>query len=250
MVCDWTPMFSNCGEDGSCTHLDSMPADLSDVAQEAAVTWLWEATLRRYGNCPVTILPCTQRCSTYGSSPPWVPYRSTTGGWVNVGCNRCAVDDCSCTRVDQIILPTAGTVIDVEIEGEVLSEEAWRLYNSRILARIDGGSWPTCQDLAYETTPTFAVTFTPGTEVPAMGLLAAGSLSCQLARRLCGQSCELPSNATSISRQGVSILLEPGVATGIWLIDQWVEMMNKAMSKVWSPGLRGPLVASSVPTSP
>lgn len=248
MVCDWEPIFSECGEDGSCTHLDSMNPDLALVVEEVGVTWLWESTLRRYGNCPVTILPCNQRCSSYGSSPPWVPYR-TAGGWVNVGCNRCG-NDCSCTYVSQLVLPTAGTVTEVIVDSEILSPDAWRVFNRRLLTRIDGGSWPTCQDLTYETTPVFAVTYTPGAEVPAAGQLAAGSLICQIARRLCGQACELPANATSISRQGVAIALEPGAATGIWMIDQWVDMMNKAVSKVWSPNLSRPLIASSVPTSP
>lgn len=244
MVCDWTPIFSECGgEDGSCSHLDSMNADLSEVVQEVGVTWLWEATMRRFGNCPVTILPCNQGCSSYGSSPPWVPYR-TAAGWVNVGCNRCG-NDCSCTHVDQIILPTSGTVTEVVVDGSELSEDAWRVYNRKILARIDGGTWPTCQDLAYATTPEFSVTYTPGNDVPAMGQLAAGSLICQLARRLCGQSCDLPANATNVSRQGVSIVLDPGMTTGLWVIDQWIDMMNKGVAKVWTPSMSRPLIASS-----
>jgi hypothetical protein len=147
--------------------------------------------------------------------------------------------------VDQIILPTSGTVSEVIVDSSELSEDAWRVYNRRILARIDGGSWPTCQDLAYATTPEFSVTYTPGNDVPAMGQLAAGSLICQLARRLCGASCDLPANATNVSRQGVSIVLDPGMTTGLWVIDQWIDMMNKGVAKVWTPSMSRPLIASS-----
>lgn len=243
--CDWPVNYASC-EGTVCTHMESVDPTIVLALEEQAATWLWEATLRRFANCPVTILPC-QRCASVGGSPPWVPYR-TAGGWINVGCNRCG-NDCSCGFVDQIILPTAGTVNEVIVGGLPLPAEGWRVFNRRILARLDGGSWPTCQDLAYETTPEFSVTYTPGAELPELGNILAGQLACQLARRICGQSCDLPANVTAVTRQGVSILIEPGMDTGIWLIDQWVEMMNKSGSKVWSPGLNAPLIATSVPTT-
>ena len=245
--CDWPVNYATC-EGDVCSHMDSVDPIVVPIIEQQAAYWLWEATLRRFSNCPVTLLPCNRRCASYGASPPWVPYR-TAGGWVNVACGRCGLD-CSCTFVDNLILPTAGTVLAVEIDGDVLSVDAWRVYNRRHLTRIDGGSWPTCQDLAYVTTPNFSVTYIPGAEVPEMGGILAGQLACQIARRICGQSCELPANATAVTRQGVSILIEPGTATGIWIIDQWVEMMNKAVSKVWTPESRVPFIAPVTATSP
>lgn len=242
--CDWNPLFSDCGEDGTCTHVDSLHPDLSHVVQQAGVTWLWNATFRHYGNCPVTILPCLKQCSGYGSYPAWVPYR-TSEGWVNVSCGTCG-SSCSCSSISEIVLPTVGTVSEVSESGVVLDATEWRLDNHRYLLRLGGDSWPACQDLNYEDEPTLSVTYTPGHSVPSMGQLAAGTLICQLARRLCGAKCDLPANATTVSRQGVSIALDSTTGTGLWIIDQWVEMVNRAVSKVWAPSLRPPFVTSPV----
>ena len=233
-ACDWEPLFSNCGEDGTCTHLDGMDPDLAEAVTEAGVTWLWEATGRRYGNCPVTILPCLRSCSGYGSArtPPWVPFRSG-GGWINVACGKCGLS-CSCSSISEIVLPTVGTVLAVTLDGVLLEETDWRLDNHRLLVRLEG-SWPACQDLSYVEEPSFAVTYVPGLSVPAMGALAAGTFLCQLARRLCGASCDLPANASAVTRQGVSVTLDPLTETGLWVVDQWIEMANRATPRVYSP---------------
>jgi hypothetical protein len=229
--CDWDPIYSDC-EGDTCTHLDSMDPALAEVVQAAGVTWLWEATLRRYGNCPVTILPCLRQCSGYGSWPAWVPWR-TAGGWVNVSCGRCG-SSCSCSSISEIVLPTTGTVLGVAESETVLDSSAWRLDNHRYLVRLDG-SWPVCQDLSYVEHPSLAVTYIPGLPVPAMGQLAAGTFICQLARRLCGASCDLPANASAVSRQGITITLDATTETGLWVVDQWVEMVNRATPRVYSP---------------
>jgi hypothetical protein len=245
-ACDWEPIFSECGEDGSCTHLDGMNPDLAAAVEVAGVTWLWEATLRRYGNCPVTILPCLASCSGYGSpftagNPPWVPYR-TSGGWINVACGKCGAS-CSCSSISEIVLPTVGTVLTVTEDGVELEADDWRLDNHRRLVRL-GGTWPTCQDLSFVETPAFSVTYVPGLALPAMGQLAAGTFLCQLARRLCGAKCDLPSNASAVSRQGVSVTLDPLAGTGLWVVDQWVEMVNRAFPRVYSPDV--PTVRTAV----
>lgn len=234
--CDWDLIYAECEDSGTCSHLESMPEETAEAVVGAATTWLWEATLRRYGNCPVTILPCKRTCSGYGSWPAFVPFRSA-GGWVNVSCGRCGID-CSCSAVDQIVLPTIGDVLGVESHGVPLPAEAWRLVNHRILVRLDGGTWPTCQNLDYAETPDFTVIYIPGLAVPAQGQLAAGSLACQLARRYCGAKCDLPATATAVSRQGVSITLDPVQSpTGLWVVDQWVELVNRAIPTVRSPDL-------------
>jgi hypothetical protein len=101
---------------------------------------------------------------------------------------------------------------------------------------VDGGVWPTCQDFTADP-PTWEVTYTPGLEVPEMGRIALGSLVCQLARRVCGQACDLPANVTAVTRQGVTIALDPTTETGLWIVDQWVAMVNRPLAKVWSPDL-------------
>lgn len=128
-------------------------------------------------------------------------------------------------------------MLAVESHGVSLPPTSWRLDNHRLLVRIDGGSWPTCQDLSYSETPDFAVTYIPGLDLPVQGQLAAGTLSCQLARRFCGAKCDLPANTTAVSRQGVSITIEPGADTGLWVIDQWIGIVNRAIPTVRSPDI-------------
>lgn len=229
MTCDWPLLGCD-----TCCDLD-VPPDVLEAAQEAAVDWLWNATNRRFGNCQVTILPCLQTCDAgYGPWSAWVPYH-TRSGWVNVGCGRCR-DACSCSSISEVILPTVGTVSEVAEDGVVLDPSAWRVDNMRRLVRLDGGVWPTCQDFAADP-PTWTVTYAPGYPVPSMGQLAAATLACQLARRACGAKCDLPANATQVTRQGVSITLDPSMSTGLWTVDQWIEMINRPVSRVWSPDL-------------
>jgi hypothetical protein len=146
-----------------------------------------------------------------------------------------------------VVLPTIGDVLSVELDGTPMPDMDWRLDNHRYLVRLDGESWPVCQDLAYLTDPSFAVVYVPGLAVPEGGRLAAGVLSCQMARRYCGAKCDLPTNTTSVSRQGVSITVDPQAGnTGLWLVDQWAEVVNRAVPTVRSPDV--PLVRTHWPT--
>jgi len=234
--CTWEPVFVECSEGGGCTHLEGLDPAAAEAVLTMATHWLWQSTMRHYGNCEVTIIPCNRSCSGYGSTPPFVPYRSGLG-WINVGCNRCGAD-CSCTFVDQIILPTVGEIVGVVVDGVPFDE--WRLDSHRLLVRTDGGRWPVCQDLAFVDLPEFSITYIPGYDAPVGGQVALGTLACQLARRACGAKCDLPANTTAMTRQGVSITLEPSQATGLWIVDQWVEMVNRAVPKVSSPDLIRP----------
>lgn len=233
--CDWPIEYATC-EGDTCVHMESLDPAVVTAIEGMAVTWLWEATRRRFGNCPVTLLPCLNGChNNYGQ--PWGVYRIPgSTSWVNMGCGSCS-GTCSCGSVSQVILPTKGAVVEVRIDGEIVPADDWKVLSNKYLLRTDGGSWPQCQDLAADP-PTWEVDFVPGFPVPAMGPILTGQLACNLARRFCGQGCELPANTTAVTRQGVSILIEPGEATGIWVIDQWVTMMNQAVARVWSPDVR------------
>lgn len=242
--CDWPTLGCD-----TCCDLD-IPPDIMDAASISAQQWLWESTKRRFGNCEVTIRPCLSDCNTSTNISPWWPWRDPDGGWVNVGCGRCG-STCSCSAISEVILPTPGEVSAVELAGVALVEGTdWRLDNMRRLVRL-GGRWPRCQDMTADP-PTWAVTYTPGLPVPEMGQLAAGQLACQLARRACGQKCDIPTNATVVNRQGVSILIEPGEKTGLWMVDNWIEMMNRPLAKVWSPDMSvtRTVTASESPGSP
>lgn len=244
--CTWPISYSSC-EGPTCSHLDSLDPVLQESVELMATTWLWAVTNRRFGNCPVTILPCLNGCrNNYGQM--WTPFRAAPGSlnWVNVGCGICA-DTCACSSPSQVTLPTAGTVESVELDGVALDPSAWKVFNSRVLIRTDGGSWPSCQDLTAEP-PTWAVTYTPGNPVPSYGEVAAGLLVCEMAKQLCGQPCQLPAGTTSVVRQGVAVSILPttDARTGIWIVDQWITLVNQAPARVYSPDVRAVRIPADV----
>jgi hypothetical protein len=253
-VCDW-PLIAVCAPNG-CDHLTTLDPHIRLAVEEMAVTWLWEATGRKYGLCQQTVRPCRQPCF---SSPGrwWMgPYPIKVGGeWTN--CGVCGGGYCSCSRVEEIALPgPVFDIIEVVVDGVALDPSAYRVDNRRWLVRIDGGTWPVCQSVELATTEvgTWAVTYVAGYEVPTGGQVAAGALACQLARLACGQKCDLPANWTNVTRQGVSVSRNvtpsPAMSTGLWLIDGWVESVSRPTVSVRSPDLVPPRVTTWTAPAP
>lgn len=248
-ACTWDPLYSDCDCEGTCCHLGDLSPTMTDAIVGAATEWLWTATNRRYGNCPVTIRPCMKNCyggytggHNLGSWPAWVPYK-TTSGWYNMACGSCG-DSCACSHVSTVVLPTTGSVQSVALDGVEMATSDWRLDNSRYLIRLDGGQWPRCQDMAADP-PTWTVTYTPGLAVPEHGRIALGMLICQMARLACGDKCQLPAGVVSVVRQGVSINVAPTTeaVTGLWMVDSWMSMVNRAPARVWWPEINPTRVA-------
>jgi hypothetical protein len=123
----------------------------------------------------------------------------------------------------------------------LIDPSAYRVMYSRLLVRIDGGVWPSCQNLLGdpETDPdTFLVEYTKGVPVPVGGQMATGVLACELAKAYCNDStCRLPQRLQTVTRQGVTIgfqdsfedLKEGG--TGIWAIDSWIVTITKVQPR-------------------
>ena len=260
--CNWPVSYAGCG--GTMPEpLASMPASGVEVFESMATEYLWRWTERRFGECPVTVRPCRQDCneaSTFlggqtpylpGRGAPWIP-ALVDGKWYNIGCS-CG-DMCSCAKVQQISLP--GPIMSVDeviIDGQLVLGTAYQVQNDKWLVRVDGGSWPTCNDLSADSSlglgqpGTWQVTYTKGSEVPIGGQVAAGVLAVEFAKSACGdKDCALPKRLASISRQGVTMAvldtfddIEVG-HTGIWVIDSWVASVRKApqRSRVASPDTR------------
>jgi len=237
---DWPIVYP-----GDCPALDGVADPL--VYEQMATQYLWNWTGRVYGTCPVTVRPCRSDCAEgmstfWGGGPyprgpalrgsaPWTPVL-LAGQWFNVACGRCG-DDCSCgggTPALRLPGPVA-SVDQVLIDGTELDAAAYRVDNHSLLVRLDGDAWPICQNMSEPVSApnTFAVTYDYGSEVPVGGQMAAGALSCELAKAASGDnSCQLPRRIQTIARQGVTIGfldamddLDKG-RTGIWLIDSWV----------------------------
>jgi hypothetical protein len=120
------------------------------------------------------------------------------------------------------------TAIDeVTIGGDVLDPSKYEL-RANDLVRIDGESFPCCQD-------DMTITFTHGVAPPLSGVTAAAVLGCEL-YLACSPSgkekCRLPRNISSIARQGVSVIFQSLVNPrahfrfGIWEIDIFLEAYN------------------------
>lgn len=237
--CLWPADYSACGGDLP-EPLASLPASGVATFEEMAATYLWNWTGRKYGLCEVTIRPCRQECwqgqSTFwgGSggarSTPFYPVL-IRGQWFNIGCGQCG-DDCGCGDTRSLRLPgPISSIEEIQIDGVVLDPSAYRVDNSRLVVRMDGGQWPTCQDMnaALGEDDTWSITYTRGYPVPAGGQVAAGLLAVELAKAACNdKTCGLPRRVQSITRQGVTVAVLDAFDdideghTGIWLIDSWV----------------------------
>lgn len=239
---------------------------MRDVIEEAATAYLWNWTGKAYGLCEVEVRPCRRDChatdwTTYrgwaGRPDPLLPSHGDAwpfapaligGAWRNMTCLGCG-ELCSCSHVESISLPgPVDSIVDVVIDGETLDPSAYRVDDRQTLVRLDGGSWPTCQDLGAPLGDegTWAVRYRWGVPVPSGGQLAAGTLACEMAKAACrDKSCGLPERITNqVTREGITVTildafegLEAG-RTGLWLVDSWVASLRQppARSRVYAPG--------------
>ena len=128
----------------------------------------------------------------------------------------------------------------VLVNGDIVPEEEYQLQRG-YLARI-GECWPCEQEC--EIAP-ISVTYTYGIEVPALGELAMGEMACEILAGLTGGDCRLPSNAISVTRQGVTVDLgDPAqlIAQNRWglpITDAFIRSVNpgqlQTASQVFSP---------------
>lgn len=253
MPCSWDVSCS------MCSGWDDYPQSTKDQALWLASTFLWGATGRRFGSCPVTIRPVRTRTwepiqyQTFAVTPgaqglnqPGGPYLFG-GKWFNAGCNTACCGNRECALVLQG--PVSG-VEDVLVDGEVVSPSAYRVDVSRgvyLLVRVDGECWPICQNLTADVTEpgTFEVTYDLGTPVPPALQIATGLLACEYAKSLTGGACALPARMTQLTRQGVSVEVAPpdpeNGMTGIKIVDDIVTVLNPSRRhsppRVMSPDL-------------
>lgn len=227
---------------------------ITGAAVDAATELLWERTQRRFGECQVTLRPCKEECwpanaiawlgswlPTYGSGSWGWPYPALLGGrWFNLGCGSCA-GSCSCTSVEQVRLPQpVASILKVKVDGVILNPTAYRVDDWQWLVRVDGGRWPTCNNLNVDDThvDTWSVTASYGEVPPTLGQLACGELASQIAKMCVDGACASPAAALSqIQRQGVTKNYlqnnreSPGVSIGLVLCDRFIRTYNPTGSK-------------------
>lgn len=203
--------------------------------------------------CELTLRPCRRECA----DAPWGwvewpsvgwPQAALIGGlWYNLACGTCP-DACSCgSGLSEVLLPAVvHTLVAVKVDGSPLATGSYRVDDGRRLVRLDGETWPSCQDLALDDTEpgTWSVTAVFGQPVPELGQLAAGEIACEVLRALDGEDCRLPANVTQLVRQGVTIqMADPTAADrsallGLTWVRAFLEAVNPhglpARSRVYS----------------
>lgn len=140
---------------------------------------------------------------------PW-PLPGPYGGMAE-GCPCCG---CDWGRAVSLAAPVL-SVSAVKVDGAVLPEgTGWQVWDERWLLRVDGGRWPTCQNVTVPDTEvgTMSVAFTHGQDVPALGVQAALSVAAEFARwwGWVDGDCRLPTRVTQITRQGeTAVVVDP-----------------------------------------
>lgn len=163
--------------------------------------------------------------------------------WRPNGCCGCNVPSrCVCRWYPSLLLRSqpVAAVSEVKIDGAVLDPSAWRLGDANdpavagTLRRVDGESWPCCQDIALEPTETgtWQITYTWGASPPAGADLMTEILVCELVKGWTGGKCRLGRGFTSITRENLSAsksdpsFLAASGLLGIPEVDEWVAAVN------------------------
>lgn len=200
--CSW-PVDMTC-------FTDEIPAERADLARSAvdtATAILWALTGRQFGVCPVIFPVGPDGCRPVCEPVLW------NGKWYNT-----PQGDGVCRTVD---LPGPVYWVDrvVDAEGEDLATS----IAGDGSVRVFGGA----------SSRGFTVEYRRGLPTPAGAARMVGRLASQRYLQCLGdKKCELPSNTTSVTRQGVTVqMADPAEVigqglTGLPDVDAWVRAFN------------------------
>lgn len=199
---------------------DELPCDLTvaseaqiDLVIEQATVWLFDATCQQYaGSCVSVIRPLPELNSC-------VPDR-----------NRYRTDS---VDLSEWVTGPVTDVLEVRVAGDIVDPTNYTLMNQRwfVPQRPTTGDpalipWP-LQDYEYADggERSWTIEVEHGAAPPAPLKMACAELACQLLRRQLGEECDLPDNATSITRGGVTVSLQARAEgkIGLPLVDAQVE---------------------------
>ncbi|MET0488735.1 MAG: hypothetical protein ABWZ30_05490 [Jiangellaceae bacterium] len=256
--------------------VEALDAGVKARSEAMATQVLRSLTAWQVGGCPIVVRPCAKSCGYTGSyiarpvGPsvhaealgtqvgPWWASIDVDGQWINTWCG-CSTD-CSCSFVSEVVLPSpVGGVTEVVVDGVTLSANDYRVDNGNRLVRLDGYTWPKCQDMTagVHEAGAFAVTYYNNYRPDGLASWVAGIMAVEFAKSCTGGKCRLPSGVQTISRLGVSMEIPSGMfdqgLTGIREVDSWIRLWNpyqvKSPSSVWSPDMRPARRTTSWPVS-
>lgn len=227
MTCqEWDPIFP-------CDISEDDPTIVA-AAVEASQSILWSMTGRRYGICETVesyAMPCSSACE--------VPWGDEFGPGVEWRLGYQYRRKCCAIILSQT---PVRSISEVRIDGVVQDPDTYYLGRGR-LYRI-GECWPCEESCEY---PPIQVTYSYGIDLPILGQMALGELACEIIRGWGGLDCRLPTNAISVTRQGVTVDLgTPEVLfaqnrIGLPICDQFIRSVNpdglRSASTVHSPDL-------------
>lgn len=255
-----TPWIDGDDIQGFCTIPTDGSCDLDALALEASQI-MFEVSGRQYaGNCERTVRPGDQNSTCWSNwiysgvtwSWWWGGYEWGGWGWWDGNGMRCG-----CRPLSRVLLSgyPVTEIVEVKIDGVVLTPDTYRLDGWRHLTRMRDPAeptipqfWPACQILDLEDTEpgTWSVTYKSGMAPPLAGKDAAAALACELYAAKTGGACKLPSKAVRIVRQGLTIerlnsfaqMLLSG-STGVPAIDMFMGGYNpgklRRRPSIWSP---------------
>lgn len=200
------------------------------------------------GECMSVIRPCSPR-NCYGAGR-----NVSSWGWSGPVLDESAypAPPCGCGFIASIDLGfwPVTNIVQVKVDGTVVSPATYRLDQNRYLTRMNGaGGWPSCQalDLPSSSAGTFEVMLEHGMRPPAAGAYATARLAAELLKASIGQPCHLPSRVTTVNRQQLTFtminpsMLDNGL-TGLYEVDMFLMAYNPAKQRgqtmVWSPDLQ------------
>lgn len=240
---------------GVCSTWTDYPEPMRESALALASSFLYGATGRRFGVCPVVVRPSQGgrwEGVAYQAFPvaPGLSGLGVPGGpflfggkWFNAGCGGC----CGAPGCAVVLRGPVAEVTQVRVDGAVVAASAYRVDvtgGAYLLVRVDGACWPSCQNFtaAPDEAGSFEVSYGLGLALPVELQVATALLACEYAKALTGGPCKLPSKMTRLSRQGVEVELEPPAPadgkTGIREVDDVIQALNPGRRQ------RPPLVLS------
>lgn len=166
--------------------------ELVEAAVDASQSILWAMSGRRFGVCEQTesySMPCTSQC--------YVPWADEFGPGVEYQLGYSSRRKCCAITLAS---KPVRAITQVKVNGEVLDPSEYYLGRG-VLYRL-GTCWPCDDECEF---PPIEVTYKYGIDVPVLGELAMGELACELLAGWDGMDCRLPSNAISVTRQGVTV---------------------------------------------
>lgn len=233
---------------------------LTDAVEDATEIIYYLTGKQFVGTCTATERPCIPcGCSCGGGTGNYYMANNPLfylNNWPWLApCDCCTPNQIKLDHwpVTNILSVTRG---GITIDDVNLLSELYHIDEYSYLVANDNAPFPSCgnmfepldEDLPYAERPPFSVTVEYGMQVPGMVRRATRTMACQLVRQCLDLDCQIPKQATSMIRSGVSYELENVIdylstgRTGIYEVDLCVRTFNPSLIQspafIWTPDMR------------